>query len=224
MKEGFIHITFVLDESGSMYPRRQDVVGGFEKIIDEQLAVKEGSCAVSLYKFSDNVEEVFVGKPISDVSREVAYDPHGCTAMNDGIGTAIDNVGRWLAAMDEAERPSKNLVVIMTDGYENASKEYTIERVREMIKHQEDKYSWEFMYVGMDITKADDAKSLGICNMLFTDSTNIGATYGAINTGATLYRCCAAVDEASTQLKDYLAATSSEFTAEYEREKNITIE
>lgn len=224
MKDGFIHIAFVIDESGSMYPKRQDVVGGFQKIIDEQLAVKDGSCSVSLYKFSDNVSEVFLGKPISEVERDLDYNPHGCTAMNDGIGTAIDNIGRWLANMKEEERPSKNLIVIMTDGYENASVEYTIERVREMIKHQEEKYSWEFMFIGMDITKADDAKSLGIKKMMFTDSSNIAATYSTINTGATLYRCCASVLEASQKLDDFLSAKSLEFTNEYETKNNIKID
>ena len=136
MKENFIHVCFVIDESGSMCGSQSDVIGGFKRVIDEQKAIKDGTCSVSLFKFEDEVTEVYRGKDVNDVEYldEHTYKPGGCTAMNDGIGTAIDRIGKWLDGMKEEDKPEKNLIVIMTDGMENASKEYTGKQVRDMIK------------------------------------------------------------------------------------------
>ena len=125
MKDNFIHVVFVIDESGSMTTSQSDVIGGFKRVVDEQKAVKDGTCAVSLFKFSDKVTEVYRGKDVNEVEYldEHTYAPGGMTAMNDGIGVAIDNIGKWLDGMKESEKPEKNLVVIMTDGMENASRE-----------------------------------------------------------------------------------------------------
>ena len=124
MKENFIHVCFVIDESGSMTGSESDVIGGFKKVIDDQKAVKEGSCAVSLFKFATKAEEVYRGKDVKDVEYldNKTYSPGGSTAMNDGIGLAIDTVGKWLDGMKEEDKPEKNLIVIMTDGYENNSR------------------------------------------------------------------------------------------------------
>ena len=97
--------------------------------------------------------------------------------MNDGIGVAIDRVGKWLSDMDEKDRPSKNLVIIMTDGEENNSKEYSLDRVKEMIKHQTEKYSWDFMYIGTDITTKKDANRLGVTKMSMSSRKNFMENY-----------------------------------------------
>ena len=128
MKDNLIHVCFVVDESGSMFGSVSDVVGGFERTIKEQSENKDGDCIVSLFTFNDNVKELYVGKNIKDVET-IDYHPGGCTALFDGVGTAIDKVGKWLSNMDERERPSKDLFVIMTDGAENASKEYKSSQV-----------------------------------------------------------------------------------------------
>ena len=141
MKENFIHVCFIIDESGSMSGTESDIIGGFKKVIDEQKANKDGKCAVSLYNSASEASKIYIGKDVNDVDYldEKSYRPGGCTAMNDAIGTAIDEIGKWLDAMDEAEKPEKNLIVIMTDGEENASVEYSFNKVKEMIKHQEEK-------------------------------------------------------------------------------------
>lgn len=109
MKENYIHVCFIVDKSGSMYDAASDVVGGFKSIIAEQRQVKDGQCSVSLYTFDDNVVEHYIGKDVFEVE-DFVYVPSGCTAMNDGIGTAIDNIGKWLSETPEEERPSKNLI------------------------------------------------------------------------------------------------------------------
>ena len=190
MKENFIHVCFIIDESGSMLGTESDIIGGFKKIIDEQKANKDGKCAVSLYKFASKVSKIYIGKDVNDVDYldEKSYRPGGCTAMNDAIGTAIDEIGKWLDAMDEAEKPEKNLIVIMTDGEENSSVEYSFDKVKEMIKHQEEKYSWSFMYLGTDITDASYAKSYGFNSRLYSNKKSLHKTYDMINTSINCYR------------------------------------
>ena len=221
MKENFIHVCFIIDESGSMSGTESDIIGGFKKVIDEQKANKDGKCAVSLYKFASEVSKIYIGKDVNDVDYldEKSYRPGGCTAMNDAIGTAIDEIGKWLDAMDEAEKPEKNLIVIMTDGEENASVEYSFNKVKEMIKHQEEKYSWSFMYLGADISDASYAKSYGFDNRLYSTKKSLHKTYDMINTSLNCYRSAVG----STEIKNAAFALNLQesidvLNADYETE------
>ena len=162
MKANFIHVCFVVDSSGSMTTSIDDVKGGFKKIIEEQKANTKGECAVSYFDFNSEVTEVYRGKNVKDINSTLEYIPSGMTALMDGVGIAIDTIGKWLNSMPEDEKPEQNLIVIITDGKENFSKEYSASRVREMIKHQQDKYSWNFVFLGADLTNIKDAIDLGI--------------------------------------------------------------
>lgn len=216
MKSNLLHICFVLDESGSMYRSVEDIIGGFKNLIDEQKKVTDGECVVSVYRFSDKVVKDYIGKSVHDVP-ELVYSPGGCTAMNDGIGTAIDEIGVWLNDMDESQRPSKNLIVIMTDGAENASKEYSFERVKEMIKHQEEKYSWSFVYMGTNLSSLDDAKDLGISMRSVSSRSNVSNNYKHIDNYSKSYRCAKNSMEsnrASVVLSSALALDTSIYTSE----------
>ena len=214
MKSNLLHICFVLDESGSMYGSTSDVIGGFQKLVDEQKNVDCGECIISVYRFSDEVHQDYLGKPIEELP-QLKYSPGGCTAMNDGIGTAIDEVGKWLCAMDESQRPSKNLIVIMTDGEENSSKKYRLETVRGMIKHQEERYNWSFIYMGTDLDSLEDADSLGITKRSVSSRGNIVNNYEHINTYAAQYRLsdgisdCAEVTLATALREDTIAYSTS---------------
>jgi uncharacterized protein YegL len=223
MKENFMHICAIIDESGSMYSSREDVIGGFQKMIDEQKEEKDGTCAISLYRFATTVKKDFIGKDVNEIT-DLDYIANSVTAMNDGIGTAIDKVGKWLSDMNEEDRPSKTLVVIMTDGAENASKEYSFDRVKEMIKHQEEKYNWTFMYMGTDITSMKDVKSLGIRMSAFSSREDFGLNYSVVNEAAKMYRNlkCDAVSAAAT-MDAFLSTSANEMTTKYETENNIKI-
>lgn len=222
MKSNLLHICFVLDESGSMYGSISDVTGGFQKLIDEQKNIEDGECIVSVYRFADTVKSDFIGKPVQEVT-PIEYNPGGCTAMNDGIGTAIDEIGLWLSDMDESERPSKNLIVIMTDGCENASREYSFQDVRDRIKHQEEKYSWSFVYMGTDLTSLDDANALGIQMSSVSSRDNVMGNYEHINSYATCYRV-ARNSEDITAAADSLKLAMLEDTAEYTAANGIKFE
>ena len=261
-KSNFVNLVFVIDESGSMYSSQEDIIGGFNKTIDEQRAVEDGECVVSLYKFSDGVDKVFIGKSLdeikpltkgdnchwssfssasivvnadgttsyksetiyNDVDKTFTYDPHGCTAMNDGIGTAIDEIGKWLSDMPEEERPSKTVFVIMTDGYENVSKQYTLSQVREMIKHQTEKYNWTFVYMGMDISTKDTADSLGINTRSFSSKSSHDTfmNYKNISDSVSVYRC-ADVCCADAMFTSNLTTSLDEMTKTYESATGIKI-
>ena len=216
MKSNLLHICFVLDESGSMYNSIDDVIEGFQKLIDEQRKEKNGECIISLYRFSNTVKEDYIGKPVDEVPR-LTYSPWGCTAMNDGVGTAIDEIGKWLSDMDESERPSKNMIVIMTDGKENASKEYDFDVVKKKIKHQEEKYSWTFVYMGTNLQDLRDANRLGIKMRSVSGSRNIKANYSYIDTYATALR------NGTTAADALLARQLREDTTRYQVENNITL-
>lgn len=222
-KGNFIHLVFVIDESGSMYPSVSDVVNGFKQMIDEQKKVKEGKCSVSLYTFADSWKEVYLGKDVSEID-DIQYHPNGLTAMNDGIGVAIDRVGKWLSDMDEKDRPSKNLVIIMTDGEENNSKEYSLDRVKEMIKHQTEKYSWDFMYIGTDITTKKDANRLGVTKMSMSSRKNFMENYDMINCATTAYRVCESVTTAYATMDSYLNMETDKITNKFEKEIGKKIE
>lgn len=189
MKENYVHVCFVIDESGSMHGSESDVIGGFKKVVDEQRANESGTCSVSFYKFSTKPEKVYIGTDVKEVEYlDGKYSPDGLTALYDGIGMAISEIGEWLAAMPEEERPEKNMIVIMTDGAENNSKEYSAAKVKEMIKHQEDKYNWTFVYMGSDLSNADDANSLGITTRCYASKADYGNNYDIINSSLSLYR------------------------------------
>lgn len=221
MKSNLLHICFVLDESGSMYNSVDDVIGGFQKLIDEQKGEKNGECIISLYRFSSTVKKDYIGKPVNEVPK-LYYSPGGCTAMNDGVGTAIDEIGKWLSDMNESERPSKNIIVIMTDGQENASKEYNFDTVKAKIKHQEEKYSWTFVYMGTNLQDLKDANRLGIKMRSVSGSRNIAANYSHIDTYAKALR--SSTNAASVAAADALLTRQlCEDTTRYQVENNITL-
>ena len=221
MKSNLLHICFVLDESGSMYNSVDDVIGGFQKLIDEQKEEKNGECIISLYRFSNTVKKDYIGKPVGEVPK-LTYSPSSCTAMNDGVGTAIDEIGKWLSDMDESERPSKNMIVIMTDGQENASKEYNFDTVKAKIKHQEEKYSWTFVYMGTNLQDLKDANRLGIKMRSVSGSRNITANYSHIDTYAKALR--SSTNAASVAAADaFLTRQLREDTTRYQVENNIAL-
>lgn len=223
MKDNFIHVCFVIDESGSMGGTEADVIGGFKKVIDEQKAVKDGTCSVSYFKFASGVEKVYIGKDVNEVEYlDGKYHPGGLTALFDGVGTAVDEIGKWIDKMPESEKPEKNLIVVMTDGGENNSKDYSASKVKEMIKHQEDKYNWSFIYMGSDLKDAHDANSLGFGTKLYSSKSDYLNNYDTINVVLSSYRCMAGSTEFKSDiLNETLCASAEEATKKYAAENNL---
>lgn len=220
MKENFLNLTFIIDESGSMSSSRNDIIGGFNTFIEDQKKEIKGDVNVSLYTFNDNVKRILVNENITEVKNlsESNYSPGGMTSLNDAVGTAINEIGSELSKMAEEERPSTVMFVIMTDGLENSSKEFSSSRIRDMIKHQTDKYNWKFVYLGTDITTTQTADDLGISCRGFSSRKDVGATMARMSQTALNYRSMSAV-EADTVLSNSLDS----MTAKYESDLGIKI-
>jgi uncharacterized protein YegL len=160
MRPDLTDIAFVLDRSGSMNSIAGDAIGGFNTFLAQQQA-QPGAAHLTLVLFDheylvphDNVD-IHNVPPLDARS----YVPRGMTALLDAIGRTIDTVGVRLAATPESGRPGKVIVAILTDGMENASRDYTNAKVAAMIRHQQEKYSWEFIFLAanQDAIKAAEA-------------------------------------------------------------------
>jgi uncharacterized protein YegL len=162
MNKNLTEIIFLLDRSGSMSGLEKDTIGGFNSFIERQCQL-EGDTLLTTVLFDDQYEVLWNGKDARKVrltSKE--YFVRGTTALLDAAGKTILDVGHRLSKTPEEQRPSSVIFVITTDGMENASREFTYEKVKELIKHQQDKYSWEFIFMGANIDAAEEAESLGI--------------------------------------------------------------
>lgn len=137
--------------------------------------------------FDDKYEVLYDHINIHNIPRLTGkeYYARGCTALLDAVGRTIDTVGKRLSATVESDRPSKILFVITTDGYENASRDYTKKKVKEMINLQQDTYSWKFLFLGADIDAVGEADSIGIrepraCRPAAT-SSGISSSFHAVS-------------------------------------------
>lgn len=152
-------LLLVIDRSGSMQDIRDDMVGGLENLLSEQ-AAQPGLLTVDVFTFDDQIDHTHTFADPSAV--KVALDPRGSTALYDAIGLAVNDFGGRLASLPEHSRPSKVLVVIVTDGQENASREYTIAQVRDLINVQSEAYNWAFVFLGANQDAVLTATELGI--------------------------------------------------------------
>ena len=163
MKKNLTEIVFILDRSGSMSGLEDDTIGGFNALIEKQKQ-EAGEAYVSTILF-DNFSEVIHDRVRLDrvprMTRKEYY-VRGCTALLDAVGGAIHHIGNVHKYAREEDRPEKTLFVITTDGMENASRQYTYEKVRSMIEKQKAKYGWEFLFLGANIDAAREAARFGI--------------------------------------------------------------
>lgn len=171
---GLTLIAALLDRSGSMQTIRTDTEGGFDAYIAAQRG-EPGDAVVTLAQFDDRYDLVYSGKPIADVS-PLVLEPRGMTALLDGIGRLVTDIGAELAARPEDERPSKVIVMVLTDGHENSSREWTPAGIRDLIRQQEQVYSWEFLFLGANIDAVTVGQSLGF-------AADRSLTYGASKAG-----------------------------------------
>lgn len=163
MKKGLTEIVFILDRSGSMSGLEKDTIGGFNSTIEKQKK-EAGEAFVSTVLFDSEMEVLHDRVPLASVvpltDRE--YYARDCTALLDAIGGAIHHIGNVHKYAREEDRPEKTIFVITTDGYENASRKYSADRVKQMIERQKEKYGWEFIFLGANIDAIETAKSFGI--------------------------------------------------------------
>lgn len=180
MKNGFVHICFIIDSSGSMYGSIDEVKKGYATTIEQQLAITDGECAISMYTFAGEVKRELLGVDVKDAPKRISYFPNGSTSLFDAIGTAITDLDALYNDVPEEAKPEKMMIIIMTDGEENSSHIYTGAAVKEMIESHE-KQDWSFMYLGAEVLNFEDAHTLGISHMGVTSRDNIGDYYVMVN-------------------------------------------
>ena len=197
MKKNLTEIVFILDRSGSMAGLEKDTIGGFNAMLEKQKR-EEGRVLVSTVLF-DHEQQVIHDRV--DIRRmepmtEREYFVRGCTALLDAVGGAIHHIGNVHKYAREEDRPEKTLFVITTDGMENASKHYTYEKVKTMITRQQEKYGWEFLFLGANIDAAREAARFGIgkdfAANYHADSKGTGVIYDTVNDAICQVRQCSA--------------------------------
>ena len=163
MENNTTELVFIIDKSGSMSGMESDTIGGFNSMIEKQKK-EEGKCYVSTVLFSNDNEVLHDRMNLCDVNplTEKEYQVGGCTALMDAIGGAIHHIGNIHKYSRPEDVPAHTLFLITTDGMENASRNYSSRQVKEMIKRQEEKYGWEFIFIAANIDAVETADTIGI--------------------------------------------------------------
>lgn len=193
MKQNKTELVFILDRSGSMSGLEDDTIGGFNSMIEKQKEEK-GDAFVTTVLFDNKYELLHDRqdiKSLNTITRKEYY-VRGSTALLDAIGITINNVRQALFNLLEEQCPDKVVFVIITDGMENASTEYSYRKIKEMIEHQKSKYAWEFMFLGANIDAVKTAESFGITEDRATnfcsDSQGTQLNYKVISEAVSCFR------------------------------------
>ena len=195
MKKNLTEIVFVLDRSVSMAGLEKDTIGGFNAMIEKQKR-EPGEALISTVLFDHEREVIHDRVPLDQIEpmNETQYYVRGCTALLDAVGSAIHHIGNVHKYAREEDRPEKTVVVITTDGMENASKTYSYEKVRQMIHKEKEKYGWEFLFLGANIDAAREAARFGIqadrAANYHADSKGTAVIYQAVSEAVCNVRAC----------------------------------
>lgn len=162
MNGNLTEIIFLLDRSGSMSGLENDTIGGFNAFIEKQCQL-DGKVSLTAVLFDNQYEILWNGIDATSVKlTHEEYYVRGSTALLDAVGKTISVVDHRLSKTSEELKPGKVIFVVTTDGMENASREFTYEKVKERIKHQEEQLNWEFIFIGANMDAAKEAGNMGI--------------------------------------------------------------
>ena len=207
MKKDYTHIAVILDRTGSMESIRDDTIGGFNTFLNQQKA-EPGLATLTLVQFDTQnpYEIVHKFKEIKDVpelTRET-FVPRASTPLLDAMGRGINDLEHGLSQLDEDDRPERVVMVIITDGQENSSREFRKDQIQKMIKEKQEKYDWQFVFLSADLAAIRDALDSGI------------RAASAMSFDKDAHGTAAAWSSASERISDYRAARSKDvsFTEE----------
>jgi Mg-chelatase subunit ChlD len=200
------HVSIILDRTGSMQSIKDDIIGGFNTFLEEQRKSKN-KITMSLVQFDDQAphEVIYNMVPMAKVVdlTNQTYVPRGCTPLLDAMGRGISELDSQIKLMKPTVRPNKVVVVVITDGQENASREYKKEQIEKMIKDKQAK-KWQFVFLSADLGSIGDSKSygfsgaatmaydhnaLGTRNMFRSLSMNVGSYASGMT------KCCSFTDD-----------------------------
>lgn len=195
MRNDYTHITVILDRTGSMQAIREDTIGGFNAFLREQKQ-NPGKATFTLVQFdSQNPYEIIHDfKDVKDVTEldRKTFVPRASTPLFDAMGRGINDLESKLSSMPDALKPSKVIIVVVTDGQENSSREFSKAKVSEMIKDKQNKEDWQFVFLSADLKAMDEAISTGVSAssaMLFDKTANgIANAWNSLSNCTHLYR------------------------------------
>ena len=207
-------IAFILDRSGSMSSMTNAAISGFNEFLAAQQATLDDESnpiptTFSLILFDHeylpvhNRQDIQIARPLTLET----YEPRGNTALLDAIGRTIDYIGGELANTPEADRPAKVIIAILTDGEENASRNFSMQDINQRITHQTEKYQWEFLFLGANQDAIATAACMGIqarhSATFVADAADMHSSHQAFAKKISAARrsavhCSLAVDEAAT--------------------------
>jgi len=195
MSRHLAEVVFILDRSGSMTGLEEDTIGGYNAAVERQKQT-EGEVKVTTVLFDDRIERLYDRVPLGCVvpMTEKEYYVRGCTALLDAVGQTISYLVEVQKHALPEDRAEKVIFLITTDGYENASREYTYRQIRKMIEEETKEYGWEFIFVGANMDAVKAAAEMGIRSdravNYVPDSIGTQKTYQAMAEAAAAYRCC----------------------------------
>ncbi|MDR1731305.1 MAG: VWA domain-containing protein [Synergistaceae bacterium] len=210
-------IVFILDRSGSMGGLESDTIGGFNSMLTQQQA-EPGEARITTVLFDHEYEILHDRLDIRAVNPITSKDyfVRGNTALLDAVGKTIHKIGNTQRHSRPEFRANKVIFVITTDGLENASREYTYNRVKSQITRHKSKYGWEFIFLGADIDSAEFAGRFGIARNraqnFIKDPEGIHLNYQVVNKAVASFR-----SPANSCLDD---GWNVEIEANYQRRKN----
>ncbi len=162
-KNNITELVFIIDKSGSMSGLENDTIGGFNSMLEKHRK-EQGSCNISTVFFADRSEVVHNRENIAKVEPLTRnnYVPGGCTALLDALGDAINHTIKIQKKLADDQKASNVVFVIITDGQENASKHFSVQEIKRQISFEQEKYGWEFIFLGANIDAVNTAASYGI--------------------------------------------------------------
>lgn len=152
-------LLFIIDRSGSMYSIKDDMEGGINGVLEEQKKIP-GKVTVDVAYFDSELTYEDRFKSLDEASIQI--NPRGATALHDAIVASTTTFGEALSALPEDERPGNVMVIIVTDGHENASQEAKLSHVKDIITKQQDDYNWEFLFLGANQDALEAGNSFGL--------------------------------------------------------------
>ena len=196
-REDLTELVFILDRSGSMSGLEGDTIGGFNSLVEKQKQ-QRGKCLVTTVLFDSRVVTLHDRVELQDLrpmTRE-DYCVGGCTALLDALGGTIRHIANIHRYARPEDVPARTSFVIMTDGLENASRCFGSDEVKRMIRHEKEKYGWEFLFLAANIDAVETAERIGIQRdravNYHPDELGIRTAYKAVSDAVSARRACAA--------------------------------